>query len=151
MKWNKLIEERIEKGIKNFFESLRRAFARSESSKVNKINILLAGNSSKSPVVMNLFNKWIETEVQNTQYWGEVSDNLFEIFPPLGTEGAYLKQEERNIVVNRDIFTAPTGKTGVAFGLVQSRKGGSVKVIDRDMVIINQSLSIFLGWEKGEI
>jgi hypothetical protein len=143
-----IIEERIEKGIKNFFESLRRAFARSESSKINKINILLAGNSSKSPVVMNLFNKWIETEVPNVLNWGEVTEDLFEIFPPLGAEGAYLKQEERNIVVNRDIFTAPTGKTGVAFGLVQSRKGGNVKVIDRDMANNQSKFKYFLGMGK---
>ncbi|MCK1986228.1 MULTISPECIES: biotin/lipoyl-containing protein [Peribacillus] len=147
-----LIEERIEKGIKNFFESLRRAFARSEHSKINKVNILLAGNSSKSPVVMNLFNKWIEREVQNTQNWGEVSSGLFEILPPLGTEGAYLKQEERNRVVNRDIITAPTGKTGVAFGLVQSRKGGSIKVIDRDMVNGESKFKYFLGiGRKGKL
>ena len=143
-----IIEERIEKGIKNFFESLRRAFARSKSSKINKINILLAGNSSKSPVVINLFNKWIEKEVPNVLNCGEVTENLFEIFPPLGTEGAYLKQEERNIVVNRDIFTAPTGKTGVAFGLVQSRKGGNVKVIDRDMDTNQSKFKYFLGMGK---
>ncbi|MCY8938494.1 biotin/lipoyl-containing protein [Peribacillus frigoritolerans] len=147
-----LIEERIDKGIKNFFESLRRAFARSEHSKINKVNILLAGNSSKSPVVMNLFNKWIEREVQNTQNWGEVSGALFEILPPLGTEDAYLKQEERNRVVNRDIITAPTGKTGVAFGLVQSRKGGSIKVIDRDMVNGESKFKYFLGiGRKGKL
>ncbi|PEZ72713.1 biotin/lipoyl-containing protein [Bacillus sp. AFS017274] len=147
-----LIEERIEKGIKNFFESLRRAFARLEPSNIKKVNILLAGNSSKSPVVMNLFNKWIEREVQNTQNWGEVSDNLFEILPPLGTEGAYLKQQERNRVVNRDILTAPTGKTGVAFGLVQSRKGGSIKVIDRDMVNGESKFKYFLGiGRKGKL
>ncbi|MDM5356803.1 biotin/lipoyl-containing protein [Peribacillus sp. ACCC06369] len=147
-----LIEERIEKGIKNFFESLRRAFTGSEPSKISKVNILLAGNSSKSPIVMNLFNKWIEREVQNTQNWGEMSDNLFEIFPPLGTEGAYLKQEERNRVVNRDILTAPTGKTGVAFGLVQSRKGGSIKVIDRDLVNGESKFKYFLGiGRKGKL
>ncbi|MDM5332962.1 biotin/lipoyl-containing protein [Ureibacillus composti] len=143
-----IIEKRIEKGIKNFFESLRRAFAQTESSKINKINILLAGNSGKSPVVMNLFNKWIETEVQNTLNWPDVSGNLFEIFPPLGTEDAYLKQEEKNIDVNRDIFTAPTGKTGVAFGLVQSRKGGNVKVIDRNMENDVLKFKYFLGMGK---
>ncbi|MET1029832.1 biotin/lipoyl-containing protein [Domibacillus tundrae] len=143
-----LIEERVEKGIKNFFESLRRAFARSESSKINKINILLAGNSSKSPVVMNLFNKLIQKEVQNIQSWGEVSDNFFEVFPPLGTEAAYLKQEERNRVVNRNVLTAPTGKTGVAFGLVQSRKGGSIKVIDHNIINDESKFKYFLGRGK---
>lgn len=143
-----LIEKRIEKGIKNFFESLRRAFARSEPSEMNKVNILLAGNSSKSPVVMNLFNKMIEKEGLNSQNWGEVSDHFFEVFPPLGTEAAYLKQEERNRVVNRNNLTAPTGKTGVAFGLVQSRKGGSIKVIDRNIIDDKSKFKYFLG--KGK-
>ncbi|MCI2255256.1 hypothetical protein L2D08_12850 [Domibacillus sp. PGB-M46] len=143
-----LIEERIEKGIKNFFESLRRAFARPEIGKVDKVNILLAGNSCKSPVVMNLFNKWMEKEQQNSQNWGETSDNLFEVFPPLGTEAAYAKQEEKHKAVNRDVLTAPTGKTGVAFGLVQSRKGGSIKVIDRNMVNDESKFKYFLGRGK---
>ncbi|NCT35599.1 hypothetical protein GTW56_02865 [Bacillus sp. EB93] len=81
-----------------------------------------------------------------------MSGDLFEILPPLGTEGAYLKQEERNRVVNRDIITAPTGKTGVAFGLVQSRKGGSIKVIDRDMVNGESKFKYFLGiGRKGKL
>ena len=143
-----LIENRIEKGIKNFFESLRRAFARSEAGKVNKVNILLAGNSSKSPDVMELFTKWIGKKGQDTQNREEMSDNHFEIFPPLGTEAAYLKQEERNRVVNRNILTAPTGKTGVAFGLVQSRKGGSIKVIDRNRVNDESKFKYFLGRGK---
>lgn len=143
-----LIENRIEKGIKNFFESLKRAFARSEAGKVNKVNILLAGNSSKSPDVMELFNKWIGKKEQGTQNGGEMPDNHFEIFPPLGTEAAYLKQEERNRVVNRNRLTAPTGKTGVAFGLVQSRKGGSIKVIDRNLVNDESKFKYFLGRGK---
>ena len=51
-------------------------------------------------------------------------------------------------MVNRDILTAPTGKTGVAFGLVQSRKGGSIKVIDRDMVNDESKFKYFLGMGK---
>ncbi|WP_050183868.1 biotin/lipoyl-containing protein [Domibacillus robiginosus] len=143
-----LIEERIEKGIKNFFESLRRAFGRSETSSMNKVNILLAGNSCKSPVVIKLFNKWIEKEGQHIQNGEEGSGRLFEIFPPLGTEAAYVKQEERNRAVDRNVLTAPTGKTGVAFGLVQSRKGGSIKVINRNMINDESKFKYFLGRGK---
>ncbi|OAH52820.1 MULTISPECIES: biotin/lipoyl-containing protein [Bacillaceae] len=143
-----VIMKRIEKGIKNFFDSLRRAFDRSETSKINKVNILLAGNSSKSPVVIDLFNRFIEEEAQNIHKLNELSDNLFEIFPPLGTDAAYLKQEEKGISVDRHVLASPTGKTGVAFGLVQSRKGGRIKVIDHNTVNDEAKFKYFLGMGK---
>ena len=49
---------------------------------------------------------------------GEDSKLQFEIFPPLGTEEARMLQEKRGYHVDIDDKTEPTGKTGVAYGLL---------------------------------
>ena len=50
----------------------------------------------------------------------------FKIYPALGTEAAKELQKARGVEIKDDL-TAPTGKTGVAFGLLLSRAGGLVK------------------------
>ena len=50
----------------------------------------------------------------------------FKIYPALGTEAAHELQAERGVKIRTDL-TAPTGKTGVAFGLLLSRAGGNVQ------------------------
>ena len=71
------------------------------------------------------------------------NEREFEIFPTLGTEEAYKKQEEMGIEVDRTDMQKPTGKTGVAFGLVESRRGGVIKVINKEA-----KCKFFLGTEK---
>ena len=50
----------------------------------------------------------------------------FKIYPALGTEAAHEIQRARGVEIRTDM-TAPTGKTGVAFGLLLSRAGGLVQ------------------------
>lgn len=118
-----ILEKRIERGISNFFTSITKAF-RNESaikSKVNEIQIFLAGNSSKSPILRKLFDEYIQNEEGGKEY--------YHLFPPLGTKEAFAIQRERGIDVNENDITAPTGKTGVAYGLIAGRDGGKIKVI----------------------
>jgi hypothetical protein len=143
-----LIVERVDKGIRNFFDSLRRSFEKDMTRDVEKINIFLAGNSSKSPIVQDLFSHYIEEETNNIRENKNIDDDFFEIFPPLGTEEAYMKQEEIELIVDRNAITKPTGKTGVAFGLVQSRKGGKIKVIDHNIVEDEAKFKYFLGMSR---
>jgi len=58
--------------------------------------------------------------------------DYFILFPPLGTKEALEMQKELGIPEPEEDEIRPTGKTGVAFGLVRSRKGSRIKVIDRD-------------------
>lgn len=135
-----IIKNRIEKGVRNFFESIRMAFKQGKTTEIEKINIFLAGNSSKSVAVKELFEKYIEDEVDDMSITlgidieeiQEKKNSLFEIFPPLGTEDAYKKQEDIGIDVNRSNIERPTGKTGVAFGLIEGRKGGKIKIINKN-------------------
>lgn len=150
-KLEELIRDRIEKGIIQFFSALKNCFGVGKNKKdifnINEINIFLAGNSSKSPVVMDLFKKHIDL-------WNKALDesigenrNWIKIYPPLGTNvaDAVIRGEVNPYVddiinYNNDLkekaaehdsydetefcverIQRPTGKTGVAFGLLNNR------------------------------
>jgi hypothetical protein len=132
----KILRDRIDKGVKNFFHSLRLAFANHKEllDDVEEINIFLAGNSSKSPILKELFEKEIEN--QNKLFKKELNrDDIFKIFPPLE---------------NKDNFEKPNGKTGVAFGLIEARKGGRILVIDKDVKKETSQINFkyYLGYNK---
>lgn len=143
-----LIVERIDKGIRNFFDSLRRSFEKEATRDVDKVHIFLAGNSSKSPSVQSLFSHYIREETSKIREHKDIEEDFFELFPPLGTEEAYSKQESLGLNVDPNAITRPTGKTGVAFGLVQSRKGGKIKVIDHNVIDDEVKFKYFLGMSR---
>ncbi|MBR6712169.1 MAG: hypothetical protein IKI76_04150 [Selenomonadaceae bacterium] len=205
----KIIRERIKSGINNFFISMKEAFEKNSKNSLRKIkslneideiSIFLAGNSSKSKLVTELFAEYLspsedtrlaadevpfvngrlkvgyETkkgfftkgnsiyrrDKNGLEVWlgdmdnendqivlsdtvkkipnskdGEKSqaDILFEfgekapefkIYPALGTEAAHELQRARGVEIRKDL-TAPTGKTGVAYGLLLSRAGSTVQ------------------------
>jgi len=132
-KLNALIEERIQAGINNFMSALQLTYQEDRVLKPSKINIFLAGNSCKSPIVKRLFEKTIAEKEREIQDRYQIKDcgQLFELFPPLGTEEAYLKQESMGLSPKRNDFERPTGKTGVAFGLIQCRAGGGIERISK--------------------
>lgn len=124
-KLDKYLKSRIKQGVDNFFESLKLAFRLQQMQTADKINILLAGNSCLSPLVKETFEEVIENQKKGA------SDKWFGLFPPLGSEEAHAKQRELGIEASDDI-AAPTGKTGVAFGLADCRKGGTIKVVSHN-------------------
>lgn len=206
----KILRERIQEGIKNFFISMKEAFEKSGKNsllkikplrEINEISIFLAGNSSKSQIVNELFTKFV-SPVEDTrladnenpfangrlkggyelkedffmqsgsiyrrddnglEIWLGDMDNTddqivlsetvkkvptrresekspadilfgfnyygapkFKIYPALGTNAAHELQKARGVDFKTDL-TAPTGKTGVAFGLLLSRAGGLIQ------------------------
>ncbi len=143
------IEEKIREGVKNFFAALLLSYRNDKVKKPTTVNILLAGNSCKSPIVKKVFEEQIDEQRNNIKedlnIQGEVG-KLFEIFPPLGTPDAYRKMEERGISYTKDDFERPTGKTGVAFGLIQCRDGGSIERISNADVSSEIPFQFFIGW-----
>ena len=105
------IREKIDKGINNFFIKLEDTF-KDEDAK--EINIFLAGNSCKHPFVNEIFAEYQE------KMKDKIKLNLYDL---KAIEG--LKEKDSTKVM-------PTGKTGVAYGLIYSRKGGRIKVTNRD-------------------
>lgn len=138
-KLREVIISRIDKGVRNFFESWR--IAVKNMNKPEKFYIFLGGNSSKSNFVEESFKKHIKLlseELENSKI-----ENMFEIFPPLGTEEAKAIQEERGGSIYEEIIE-PTGKTGVAYGLIRSRESGKIKVIKGK----SNNFKYFIGLEK---
>ena len=131
-----IIEDRIKKGVDNFFNALRLAFSskKVDLGSVKEVNIFLAGNSSKSPLVEKLFNEKIAQEEENlSKEFQRPLEGLYKIYRPLGE--------------NDNDFEKPNGKTGVAFGLIRSKKGGTILVIDHN-VDRDINFKYYLGKKK---
>lgn len=134
-----VISTRIDKGVRNFFESWKVAIK--DLKKFEKFYIFLAGNSSKSAFLSESFKRYLDNislEVEDRNI-----KDIFEIFPPLGTDEAKAIQEERGGSLYEEII-APTGKTGVAYGLIRSRESGKIKVIKKK----SNQFKYFIGFER---
>ncbi|MCM1541009.1 MAG: hypothetical protein NC121_07090 [Blautia sp.] len=105
-----LIKARIQKGIDAFFKCMGKAFQR--ENRAGNYNgpmyIFLAGNSSKSIFVKELFEEAIQNRTSGS------GESGFKLVEPLNGE-------------NGDEYV-PNGKTSVAYGLIKSREGSSIKV-----------------------
>ena len=102
-----LIKDKIEKGIKNFFIKLEDAF---KGEDVKKVHIFLAGNSCRHSFVNEIFERYVV----------EMKDKIELLIYDLKA----IKESASDSKI--------TGKTGVAYGLIYSRKGGRIKVTNRD-------------------
>ena len=132
-----LIRARIEEGVRQFLDMVK-SFALSRTEDDRKcspvMDIFLAGNSSQSGIFREVIDARIEElnesmrGIWGERYRGDPPKSFFEIFAPLGTEEA-----EKQIQEYGDpdtVLPDCTGKTGVAMGLLLTRSGSGVKVID---------------------
>ncbi len=117
--------KRILRGVENFFCALREAFI---NRPLRSYHILLAGNSCKSNLLQEIFRAEMERQRQIfsdeiLRKTGHAPDAVeFILHMPLGQE---------NISMNYERM--PTGKSGVAFGLLDCRRGGNdVLIIDKN-------------------
>jgi hypothetical protein len=117
--------------VENFFDALRLAFSNSRLAlkDIDNVKIFLAGNSSQSSFVNTLFEKHIA--IQHQEMGMPEGESRFELFAPLGAD--------------KNDVEKPTGKTGVAFGLIESREGGSVKVVDHNISDQDVRFKYYLG------
>lgn len=165
-KLENIIKAQIESGVQNFFTAFRKAF-KDKNIKL-PVHIFLAGNSSKSPVVKELFEKYIKQEeagiaetILVNDGKSKSTDKCFELHLPLGAaykieaqevkptsikdvwnkqgnrpnsnEFAEKTGDEKPVNLDMDFDKIHTGKTGVVFGLLRSRKGA------RDVKIVNKN------------
>ncbi|AUX85694.1 hypothetical protein C3F34_06190 [Acinetobacter sp. ACNIH2] len=115
---------RIRDGLKNFFTALKTSFENHLKYLPDEIHILLAGNSSRSRIVLGLLGCLEDDEAQTLKelfqhdlleiFWENVP--AFEVHLPLQTD-------ETNPF-------KPTTKTGVALGLLRVSPGETLKVIN---------------------
>lgn len=155
-KLNQIITDRIRVGVINFFEAMKNIFDRPEVQDINKINIFLAGNSSKSPIVKQIFEEQIAERTKNIKdFFRERNqeidvENWFELFYALGTPEAEEKQKELGIFEGNSLaeYEKPTGKTGVAYGLIEGRNGSRIKVISEIANTDETKFKFYIGYEK---
>ncbi|WP_240451692.1 hypothetical protein [Helicobacter sp. L8] len=132
----KLFKERIKRGVENFFGEFVHATnayfnSRGDSARdIDSFHIFLAGNASKSAFVTELFKEKI-TQIKAEMEQEGLQEIEFIVHQPLGGEE----------------LEKPNGKTGVAFGLIKARRGGSIQVIDYN-VEENIKFKYFLGRSK---
>lgn len=105
-----LIKARIQKGIDAFFKCMGKAFQKEGklADYDGQVYIFLAGNSSKSIFVRELFEEMIKNDSSKKGGPG------FILSEPMNEE-------------NGDEYV-PNAKTSVAYGLIKSREGSSIKV-----------------------
>lgn len=114
------IKDRIRKGVEAFFRCMEKTFRFEEQvqEQEDKIYIFLAGNSSKSIFVKEIFEEMIQKYYAEFKELDKRSGNsYFQLTEPLAAQ--YDKDKEQWI----------NAKTGVAYGLVKSREGSTIKVI----------------------
>lgn len=125
----KYFSDSIKEGIDTFFSALKTAFAKKNDYN-GSINIFLAGNASKSPILRNLMEERIRKESNEN-----VTFELFNRFDSPDYEeklrhvlkdiqGWEDEDVENMIESEREKSSEfqPTGKTGVAFGIVEMLK-----------------------------
>ena len=162
------IRDRIAKCVDNFVESMQRAFVLIDPKKKSQldcpIHIFLAGNSSKSHHVRELMSEKLSAVQKAFEKVlpREKCENvdMFCIHAPLGCkDGDSLKSanqaaDEHCVVEGEkdeviDFAHTPTGKTGVAFGLIESAPGRRIKVVNANKTSSGEThFRYFVGRER---
>lgn len=148
------LTERIRSGVRNFFEAMKTSMLQQELEDLDRIHIFLAGNSSKSPIVSRVFQEMAQELSSDAGGFWKTADadgeGLFVIYPPLGTQEAEDRKREMGYSDpdNRPEYEKPTGKTGVAYGLLEGRRGSRIKVISEQEQSEETKFKFYLGYEK---
>lgn len=147
----KVLRTRIEQGVESFFDALLVNFSKDKYYEVAKesknINIFLAGNSSKSPILQAVFKEKIaklkdkiKAKSARRSYEILTGGDVIKLYQPLGADSS---QSRKDVA---DKLKRPTGKTGVAIGLVQCRKGSTIKVISEKKAEEEIKFKFFVGY-----
>ena len=151
----KVLRTRIEQGVESFFDALLVNFSKDKYYEVAKesksINIFLAGNSSKSPILQAVFKEniaklkeKIKSKTAARGYELLTGNEVIKLYQPLGADSS---QSTKDVA---DKLKRPTGKTGVAIGLVQCRKGSTIKVISEKRVEEEIKFKFFVGYSDEQ-
>ncbi|WP_279176789.1 hypothetical protein [Campylobacter insulaenigrae] len=138
-----ILETKINEGVDKFYQALKKASPKMESLKT--LNIFLGGNSSRSILVKQAFEKMINEAKEN----GDVTE--YKIFPPLGTQEAdeMIKELKGEEALEQDLSKKVTCKTGVVFGLLDGRKRGNFNIISEVGVDDEAKFNYYIGKDDG--
>lgn len=143
-----LLKDKIDDGVKNFFAGFSKVMAENIDNQCRAFHIFLGGNASKSVLVKQAFENAKEEQLKDYHQKTSKNDFKFIIYEPLGTEASdkQILELTGEDVSNKPAYLKPTCKTGVAFGLLESRpKAGG---IERPSIDFNPVFKYDLGIER---
>ncbi len=144
-----LLKSKMDDGVANFFAGFSKVMAENIDNQCRAFHIFLGGNASKSVLVKQAFENAKEKQLKAYKQMASKDDFAFILYEPLGTE-----ESDKQILelTGKDAFEVwgrqvkPTCKTGVAFGLLESRnKAGGIEMPSIDS---NPVFKYDLGVEK---
>ncbi|GAA7535096.1 hypothetical protein ckin32_04760 [Helicobacter pylori] len=118
-----LLKDKINEGVANFFAGFSKVMAENIDDQCRAFHIFLGGNASRSALVKQAFENAKEKQLKDYQQKTSKNDFKFIIYEPLGTEKSdkQILELAGEDVSNTPAYLKPTCKTGVAFGLLESR------------------------------
>ncbi|MBM2661668.1 hypothetical protein [Helicobacter pylori] len=142
-----LLKDKINEGVANFFAGFSKVMAENIDDQCRAFHIFLGGNASKSVLVKQAFENAKEEQLKDYKQKTSKDDFTFIIYEPLGTEKSdkQILELTGEDVSNTPAYLKATCKTGVAFGLLESRpKAGG---IERPSISSNPVFKYDLGIE----
>ncbi|GAA9338196.1 hypothetical protein TH0464_00350 [Helicobacter pylori] len=143
-----LLKDKINEGVANFFAGFSKVMAENIDDQCRAFHIFLGGNASRSLLVKQAFENAKEKQLKDYKQKTSKDDFTFIIYEPLGTEKSdkQILELTGEDVSNTPAYLKPTCKTGVAFGLLESRpKAGG---IERPSIDSNPVFKYDLGIER---
>ncbi|MFP6218933.1 hypothetical protein ACLGC2_02620 [Helicobacter pylori] len=142
-----LLKDKINEGVANFFAGFSKVMAENIDDQCRAFHVFLGGNASRSVLVKQAFENAKEKQLKDYQQKTSKDDFTFILYEPLGTEKSdkQILELTGEDVSNTPAYLKPTCKTGVAFGLLESRpKAGG---IERPSIDSNPVFKYDLGIE----
>ncbi|GAA8501285.1 hypothetical protein HpNP99_01500 [Helicobacter pylori] len=143
-----LLKDKINEGVANFFAGFSKVMAENIDNQCRAFHIFLGGNASKSVLVKQAFENAKEKQLKDYKQKTSKEDFTFILYEPLGTEESdkQILELTGEDVSNTPAYLKTTCKTGVAFGLLESRpKAGG---IERPSIDSNPVFKYDLGIER---
>ncbi|EKE87733.1 hypothetical protein OUI_0051 [Helicobacter pylori R036d] len=142
-----LLKDKINEGVANFFAGFSKVMAENIDDECRAFHIFLGWNASRSVLVKQAFENAKEKQLKDYNQKTSKDDFTFIIYEPLGTEKSdkQILELTGEDVSNTPAYLKPTCKTGVAFGLLESRD--KAKGIERHSISSNPVFKYDLGIE----
>ncbi len=142
-----LLKGKIEEGVANFFAGFSKVMAENIDDECRAFHIFLGGNASRSVLVKQAFENAKEKQLKDYKQKTSKDDFTFILYEPLGTEKSdkQILELTGEDVSNTPAYLKPTCKTGVAFGLLESRD--KAKGIEMPSISSNPVFKYDLGIE----
>ncbi len=143
----KFLKDKINESVANFFAGFSKVMAENIDDECRAFHIFLGGNASRSALVKQAFENAKEKQLKDYKQKTSKDDFTFIIYEPLGTEKSdkQILELTGEYVSNTPAYLKPTCKTGVAFGLLESRD--KAKGIEMPSISSNPVFKYDLGIE----